>query len=169
MPRQTLPERQPIQDTLSGTLIQPGEDVLITRTALPGVTILAEGDFIIRYAVPLLGKPHLAIVPDLIVMDYGDLLTGQAAWDFLLHRSNLHPRAEVFGYRNDGVDDILTVKWLDLALPVQVYAYANAETPYPIARLSALIAPSDADLPAQLLHYLTRYDSLTQWQANTHE
>lgn len=166
---QNLPDRQPVEDTLSAVLVQLGEAVLLTQTAPPDVPILAEGDFIIRYAVPLLGKPHLAIVPDLIVMDYGDLLNGQAAWNFLLHRSHLHPRAEVFGFRNDGVDDMLTVKWLDLAQAVQVYAYAHAAAQLPIARLSALIAPPDAALPAQVLEYLTRYDSLDQWQANADE
>lgn len=164
-----LPDRQPVQDTVSALLLQAGDAVLLAQSAPPGVPVLAQGDLIIRYAVPFLGKPHLAIVPDLIALDYGDLLTGQAAWDFLLHRSNLHPRAEVFGFRNDGVDDMLTVKWLDLAEPVEVYAYAEASSHQPIARISALIAPPDADLPVQVLQYLTRYDSLDQWQANAHE
>ena len=65
---------------------------------------------IVRYGVRFLGKPHLSVVPGLVAIDYGEMLIGEEAWIFLTKRSNLYPRAEVFGYRNDGHDDMITVK-----------------------------------------------------------
>lgn len=120
-----------------------------------------------RCAVEYLGKPHLAIVPGLVALDYGDILTGEAAWDFLLRRSNLHPRADVIGYRTDGADDMTLVKLLDLARPIQVWVYPDAAAVKPLARALALIAGPDAvdTVSPRLLAYLPRFASLTDWQA----
>ena len=153
-----IPERSPIADVFTGALL----------TALPGADVIAQGKLIIRYAVEYLGKPHLALVPGLIALDYGDMLTGEAAWEFLLRRSNLYPRADVVGYRTDGIDDMTPVKWLDLAQPVQVWVYSDAAANTGLARVSAIIAGPDSvpdALPTRLLDYLPRYESIDDWQA----
>ena len=92
------------------------------------------------------------------------MLVGAAAWEFITRRSNLHPRAEVFGYRSDGRDEMMYVKNLDLALPVEVLVYADAHATAPIARPTALIALEDDGLPPRLLQYLQRYDTLAAWR-----
>ncbi len=116
-----------------------------------------------RYGVQYLNKPHLSIVPGLLALDSGAMLTGEAAWRFLLERSNLYPRADVLGYRNDGEDAMVVVKALDLAAPVQVLVYADEGATTPLARVEALIAGEETKLPPRLLAHLRRYDSVETW------
>jgi hypothetical protein len=161
-----LPERTPVTDEFAGVLIEL-DDQQVLATELPDdeIPFLLGGTLIIRYGLRYLEKPHLSIVPGLLVLDYGDMLTGEEAWDFIQKRSNLHPRAEVFGYRNDGVDDSVAVKGLDLALTPEVLVYTAAADTTPAARPTALIAPSDAELPQRLAAYLPRFESLAAWKA----
>ncbi len=158
-----IPERQPIVDLFSGVVLRTGDSHLLAVEPAPPAEVAASGSLVIRYAVPYLGKPHLAIVPGLIALDYGDMLTGEEAWDWLLNRSNLHPRADVLGYRSDGADDMIVVKLLDLAEPIQVLVYRNTADPLPLARVEALIARQTDRLAPRLLQYLPRYDSLEDW------
>lgn len=147
-------------------LEQNGQQALALN-ASDSANVVYSGTMVIRYGARYLGKPHLAVVPGLIAIDYGDMLTGDEAWDFLIHRSNLYPRAEVFGYRNDGRDEMITVKLLDLAQPIAVLVYESASATIPIAAPSALIAPEAqaTDLPSRLLGYLPRYDTASAWLA----
>jgi|SRR5690606_362569 len=159
-----IPDRQPIADRFSGALLHINDAHLLARTPLAGTQTITAGELVVRYGVQYLGKPHLSIVPGLLALDYGEILTGEEAWEFLLHHSNLHPRADVIGYRNDGVDDMIVVKFLDLAAPVQVLVYADASATQPLARVRALIAEDTEAVPPRLLDYLPRYESLEAWQ-----
>lgn len=162
-----IPAPSPVGDIFAGVLLRAGNAHALSLTPDPTAELAASGPLIIRYAVEYLGKPHQAIVPGLVALDYGDILTGEAAWDFLLHRSNLHPRADVIGCRIDGNDDMVQVKWLDLAQPVQVWAYPNTTAVRPLARVHALIAGVDMpleNLPPRLTAYLPRFCSATDWQ-----
>jgi hypothetical protein len=160
-----IPDRNPIGDPFDGFALRFADVDLLARDGLPGATILASGPLIIRYGVQYLGKPHLAIVPGLIALDYGDMLTGEAAWEFLLKRSNLHPRADVLGYRNDGSDDMIPIKFLDLAQPVEVFVYPDAAATTPVAHPQALIAPVDSDIPPRLRQYLSIYPTIKDWES----
>lgn len=164
MPR-IIPEREPVEERFSGVLLRVGATDGLALLPQPDTTTLAQGAFVLRFGVRFLGKPHRAIVPGLVVLDYGDMLTGEAAWDFLQKRSNLHPRAEVAGYRDDGTDDLVFFRDLDLALAPLVLAYADAASNQPIARPEFVIAPADAELPPRLTDYLPRFDSVDQWKA----
>jgi len=165
MPRPPIPERQPVADTFPGALVQAGD-----RTALmvhPGpASVLWAGPCVIRYGVRFLGKPHLSIVPGLVVLDHGEMLTGEAAWEFLTRHSNRFPRAEVFGYCNDGRDEMMRVRDLDLALLPEVLAYADDQSAMPLARPAALIASvAEADaLPPRLIAAIARFDTLEDWR-----
>lgn len=159
-----IPERQPPGDTFSGAVIKVDETPLLALAPLADAALTASGDFVIRYGIRFVGKLHLSIVPGLVVLDYGDMLTGNEAWEFLLKRSHLHPRAEVFGYRNDGRDDMQLVRNLDMAVPVEVLVYADAAAVEPLARPAALIAPDEAEVPTRLLQYLPRYRGLAEWR-----
>lgn len=164
MSNRAIPEREPIGDSFTGFVIQVGQLQALAASPQASAEIVASGEFTIRYALPFLGKPHLSIVPGLVALDYGDMLTSQAAWNFLLKKSGLHPRADVLGYRSDGVDDMVVVKALDLAEPVRVLVFPNASATLPCAHPTALVAPADAEMPARLLEYLPRYDTVDQWQ-----
>jgi hypothetical protein len=162
-----IPERQPLGDPFVGSAIQIDGMQALALVDLQRVEILHSGDMIVRYGVRYLGKPHLSVVPGLIAVDYGEMLTGEAAWEFLTKRSNLYPRAEVFGYRNDGRDEMITIKNLDLVQPIEVLVFADKTATSPVAKPTALIAgESDTNsLPPRLLQYLPRYDSVAAWQA----
>ncbi len=160
-----IPERQPISDSFRGHVLKVEGTPLLLREALQAGELLATGDLTVRYAVGYLGKPHLAIVPGLIALDYGEMLTGEEAWEFLLKRSNLYPRADVVGYRNDGEDDMIAVKFLDIDQPVQALVYADPQAVRPIARPVALVAASIEGIAPRLLEYLPHYPSLEAWQA----
>lgn len=171
-----IPPREPVADSFTGSAISitttdtttgkttPRQAVTTLPVAETDAQVIVSGGLIARYGVRLLGKPHLSIVPGLLALDYGDMLTGEAAWAFLLKNSNLYPRAEVVGYRDDGSDDMIAVKWLDLALTPQVLIYADEAATRPAARPEVLIAPADAVVPARLSEYLPRYESLAAWR-----
>jgi hypothetical protein len=96
------------------------------------------------------------------------MLTGEEAWTFLTKRSNLYPRAEIFGYRNDGRDEMITVKNLDLALPNEVLVFSDEAAITPTAKPTALIASDDQAiaLPPRLLESLPRYTASAEWQVH---
>lgn len=167
MEKASLPERAPIGDVYSGLLLQVAAAQVLALAAHPGTHIIASGNFVVRYGLRFLGKLHQSIVPGMVVLDYGDILTGEEAWDFLLKRSNLHPRAEVVGYRSDGSDDMVFIKTLDMAVEPEVLLYADENTHLPLARPAALIATELDHIPARLIKYLPPYSTLAEWQAAT--
>ena len=162
-----IPERQPVADPFTGFVLQVAEATLLAHEALPGSEIIASGSLTVRYAVEYLGKPHRAIVPGLVALDYGEMLTGEEAWEFLLHQSNLHPRADVVGYRSDGTEDMVVIKALDLAQPVHVLVYTDPHATQPIAQVSALI--TTGPVAPRLSQHLPTYPSIESWQAAHHE
>ena len=161
----SIPARAPLGDPFDGAILSVRGTQLLTLAAPPDALAVAAGAFVARYGVRYLGKPHLSVVPGLIVVDYGTFLTGDEAWQFLTRRSNLYPRAEVFGYRNDGRDEMLYIKQLDLAQPIEVLIYADANAAVPIARPAALIAPDAQGIPERLSAYLPRYPTVAAWEA----
>lgn len=165
MPK-AIPPRQPITDLFDSAIVGIGGLQALTPRAFAPQDAVLSGMLVVRYAIRYLGKPHLSIVPGLVAIDYGDMLVGDEAWDFLLNRSNLYPRAEIFGYRNDGKDEMMYVKHLDFVQPIEVLVYAKDTDTAPAARPIALIAPDDAvtSIPARILQYLPRFKTLADWQ-----
>lgn len=157
--------RQAIADMFHGALVQVGDQHLLADTPFTGATIHREGTLVVRYGVPFLTRPHMCIVPDLLVLDYGDMLNGEEAWEFLYHKSNLYPRADVCGYRHDGVDDMLPIKQLDLMRPVRLLAYEDTQATQPLATITALVVAQPEVLPARLRTYGTLFTSWQDWQA----
>ena len=166
MPTNPIPERDPVGDNFTGSLLKIGDSYLLALGSPPNLETIMNGALMVRYAVPYLGRPQLSIVPGIIALDYGDMLTGEEAWIFLTQKSNLHPRADVVGYRNDGHDDMIVVKKLDLAMPVEVLVYADANATQPLASIDAVIAPETAPIPKRLNNYLPRFDTIAAWQAD---
>lgn len=158
----TIPPRQPPGDPFTGGIVSAGDRHALATQPPAGSTAQV---FVVRYGLRYLGKPFLSIVPGLIALDYGEFLTGDAAWEFAIRRSNLHPRAEVFGYRSDGRDEIMYMKNLDIAAGIEVLAYVDETATVPLARITALIASADeaATLPARLTTPLPRYETAIHW------
>jgi hypothetical protein len=167
-----IPERKLIGDPITGMVFRSEDAVLITTDAssLPSeVRYISSGQFVLRYGVRLLDKSHLSLVPGLLALDYGDMLVGEEAWDFLLKRSHLHPRADVVGYMNDGSDEMRPVKSLDLAVPLEVLVYADTDATTPLASVESLIAPANAPVAPRILEHLPRFDSLEKWRESRNE
>lgn len=164
MPAKAIPERAPVCDVFTGVLVQASGGFALSTLPQSGGEVVAGGDFEIRYGVCFLGKPEQYIVPELVVMDYGDMLTGEDAWNFLWHRSNLHPRSEVVGPREDGREDIVFFRSLDLSLPPRVLVYERETL---LAKAAALIATETAGLPPRLLEFLPCFISVEDWLASS--
>jgi len=160
-----IPERQPIGDAFTGSVIQVGDAHLLSSSIETASNTVAAGEFIIRYGIRFLGKLHLSIVPGLLVLDYGEILTGEEAWEFLHKQSNRYPRSEVVGYRNDGTDDMALIRTLDLAVPPAVLIYDSPTALRPIATPTALISATVDSISPRLLTYLPHYPTLADWQA----
>lgn len=158
-----IPEREPYAEMFMGALLRVDAHHALAAQSLDEAETLAEGDLILRYAVEYLGKPHLAIVPGLVALDYGEMLVSERAFNFILHQSNLHPRADVLGYRNDGEDDMISVKWLDREATPHVLVYADLDATTPLATVEALIVPPDVELTERLERYLPRHENLSDW------
>jgi hypothetical protein len=150
-------------DPITGVLSHYDGATLLSITELPEAELIASGEFVLRYAIPYLEKPHLAIVPGLVAVDYGEMFNGEEMWHFILTKSNRYPRADVMGYRNDGVDEMIVLKRLDVDRPVQVLAYDSSAATSPIATIQALITSDALTLPARVRQYLPHYSSLAQW------
>ncbi len=160
-----IPPQQPVEDQFYGFLVDAGEQKSLAATGDVNTTSAAQSNFIIRYGIRYLGKPHLCVVPGLVAVDYGQMLNGEAAWEFLLKRSNLYPRAEVFGMRNDGKEDMTYVKNLDLAMPIMVLVYATANSAAPLGSVDALITPQTDAIPERLREYLPLFETTEAWLA----
>lgn len=167
MPPNAIPERDPAGYWMTGALLRVGRHLLLAPAPLPETEPLLNGTFVIRYGFRYYGKPHWAIVPGIVALDYGDMLTGEDAWEFVYKKSNLHPRADIVGYRNDGTDEMIPLKTLDLGVPVAVLAYPDAEATTATGMVTAFIGPADAETPPNLFEHLPRFDTLADWQ--THE
>jgi hypothetical protein len=159
-----IPPRAPIGDSFKGVLQKLDEAILLAEAPLAGAEMLHEGSLILRYGVVYLGKPHLSIVPALLALDYGAFKTGEEAWDFLLNKSNLFPRADVLGYGNDGADCQVFIKELDLMFPFHILAYSNAEANKPLAQVNAVISGNTETLPPRLLEYAPIYPTIEAWK-----
>jgi hypothetical protein len=159
-----IPERSPVGDAFTGFVLEFEGRQALSLSAQADMEILFSGDFIIRYGLRYLGKLHISVVPGLVALDYGDFLVGETAWEFLTKNSNLYPRSEVIGYRNDGSDEMIVIKALDIGIPPEVLVYDNALAVKPIAKPIALIAADDAKLPSRLLEFLPRFATLSEWQ-----
>ena len=158
--------RQTVEDPFHGHVLRLASVTLLSTLADSAAETLASGPLLLRYGLVCLETPHLCLVPELVVMEYGELLSGEAAWDFLLHHSNLHPRAEVLGHRDDGMEDQLRVSRLDLAQTprVLVWPAESAGDATPLARPRAVIADKPDSLPGRLRQFLPLYPSLTDWR-----
>jgi hypothetical protein len=159
-----IPPRNPIGDVFEGVVLQVDETYLLSPTPLENTGTVHAGTFIIRYGVTYLGKPHESIVPGLLALDYGEFLTGENAWHFLMNKSNLHPRGDVVGFRKDGEEAMVVVKLLDLMHPLDILVYADNDSTKPLVQVQAVITPDSTTLPERLKQYAAVYPSLEAWR-----
>ncbi len=153
-------QRASISDCVQGWLTRLDDRWLLTDHTLARGRLAWQGEFIIRYGVRILGKPQLSLVPDLVVADRGEMLSGEAAWQFINQRGHLFPRADVCGRLADGTDEMLFLKQLDLALPFAVLAYVDAEADQALAQLDAMIARDASAFPERLIAQLPHFSRL---------
>ena len=166
MPRKAHLNRQPINERVNGRVSLLDGDYLLSDAALPDADAVAAGELCLRYGIPYFFKRDLTIVPDLLALDRGETLNGEAAWQFLMESSHLYPRSDLIGIRSDGVDEMVPFKQLDFDSPYAVFAYADASDDEPIAELAALITADATAYPKRLLRHLPVFPSLNDWRAH---
>ena len=166
MKRKSEVQRQPISERIRGVVTEVDGQALLSAAELPVGSVLARGELFVRYGITLLGKPHTSIVPHLVIADYGELLIGEEAWAFLMHSAHLYPRADVCGYLNDGRDEMIALKHLDLDHPFDVFVYRDINDDVPLAKLCALVNDASATYPQRLQTGLPRFESLNAWRRN---
>ncbi|MGB7340967.1 MAG: hypothetical protein WBC91_18865 [Phototrophicaceae bacterium] len=159
-----IPDRQPIGDCYTGIIMLVDGYYLLADSVISGYEATHEGDFIVRYGVVYLGKPHLSIVPDLMALDYGAFKTGDDAWDFLLNKSTLYPRADIFGYNNSGNDSQAFVRELDLMYPFDILVYADATQTAPLCKVDAIISNQPDGISNRLAEYANIFPSVDDWK-----
>lgn len=166
MKRKSEVQRQAIAERVAGVVTELDGHALLSPSELPEGSAIARGDLIIRYGITFLGKPQMSIMPNLVVADYGELLNGEEAWDFLMTSAHLYPRADVCGLLNDGSDEMVALKQLDFDYPFDIFVYRDIKDDRPLTALSALIANAPPAYPERLLRRLPRFDSLNSWRRN---
>jgi hypothetical protein len=160
-----LPPRQPVQDLLTGVVLRAFDRLFLASEPHPDTELIASGSVAVRYGIVYLGRSYHAIMPELVVFDTGGGLSGEDAWRFLFEESNLFPRAEVIGFREDGEEDMVTVKTLDLMYPVRAFTFFPPDAPVNLGQLSALLGTFPEALPARLTNCLDAYPDLATYKA----
>ncbi len=155
-----IPDPEYITETVTGAIVKTPEGV---RLVIPGggeSDPFARGTFAVRYAIPLIVPPSIAIVPGLLVGERGGALVGREAWDYLQAHFQVHARADAVGLMLDGTRGQYLVRELDFGVPVRVFAYADPSALTPLAELHDLqVAKTDrATLPDLLKRYLPSVD-----------
>lgn len=163
MPAPRIPDLALIHDLFTGDVIQVDDYFLLTDAAHHDVKTVASGTLVLRYGITYLGKPHLSIVPGLLALDYGAFKTGEDAWDFLLNKSNLYPRADVVGYDEAGEKQQVFIKELDLMYPFDVFVYTNESHVKPTHKVDAIISTSEG-LAERLQAHINVFESLDAWR-----
>ena len=87
MKRKLEVQHLPISERVAGVVTELDGQALLSPAELPEGKLIARGELAVRYGITFLGKPHLSIVPHLVVADYGELLNGEEAWAFLMTRT----------------------------------------------------------------------------------
>lgn len=115
---------------------------------------VAEQLWVIRYGIPLLGTPHIALVPAWYVTDRGAVLRNWQAWQFLRANYQQYPRAEIFGVLSNGKSSQTFIRELDFTLPLHVFLYDSLPDLKPIVRITRLHIAANAQVPTLLIENL---------------
>ncbi len=161
-----IPQPQYLHESLIGALYQlPSGVLLVTGNAPPTLasfTPTNTGTLIFRYGISYLIPPLDALVPGLFVSERGVALVGREAWDYMLTHCQIHPRADVIGFRTNSGDSQVFLRELDWGRPPRVLAYTTPESRMPIAEPQAVfVGEASPPLPEMLLKYLPAVTDLT--------
>ena len=68
------------------------------------------------------------------------------------------------GYRNDGLDEQVFIKQLDVILDFDILVYADENATKPLAKIAAIITETKEGLPTRILNYCKIVPSIDAWQ-----
>ena len=60
---------------------------------------------------------------------------------------------------------MIPIKWLDLALDIEVLVYQDVTAKKPLASVNGLIVSTDQSTPPRLKEYLPHYETIEAWKA----
>lgn len=137
-------------DYLTGCVVRPTEDgpavLLVTDGApCPLRGALLAGEIALRYGLAMLYEPGYLLV-GWVHDDFRREYEGEAAFDFMLHRGDRFPRADVLGQRvSTGAREEMFLKQFDLARGVFAFAAAPAGQARPVLLGAAVWLDAAAD------------------------
>lgn len=139
----------PPSDEIDGVLVRAGQRsrVVLVRDALPDDLtgeVIHTGRMVVCYALPFLYERD-SLLPQLVVDDFRRMYQGRVALEFMIHKGDAFPRADVVGRRvSTGRRADLFLKQLDLAAPLEAYAYVDLNALQLAARLDLMVQVDDA-------------------------
>lgn len=145
-----------VQHVIRGVLWRNMQEIVLTLgdSEVEG-KVLAQGEVVVRYAIPFLARPQLAVVPCLFVSERGAILKSWQAWRFVHENFQLYPRAEIMGLQSNGDDAQVFLRELDFGSPSRVLAYASLEQRLPLGQVSRLIRKPGLSVPDVLAELLS--------------
>lgn len=160
-----IPSPEYISESVEGAVYDlPAATALLLGTPpalLAAYTPRLQGMLTLRYGIPCLTPATDAIVPGLMVGEKGGTLTGREAWDYMLRRFQMHPRADIIGVRSNGQTAQVWLRELDFGAAIKVFVYASPQTMTPTVAVTALVIGMDANpLPELLAQYLPITDNI---------
>lgn len=159
-PRHTsIPEPEYITETVEGAVFDlPGGAVLVVGAvpeALASRPARARGTLILRYGIPMNSPVAEPVIPGLMVGERGGALVGREAWEFMMNRFQMFPRADVVGFRPGGAEAQVFLRELDFGAQVRVYVFESTEARKALAEVTALFRGEGVpELPEMLTRHL---------------
>lgn len=104
----------------------------------------AADTLILRFAFVIMGT-EVPLFPSFLIDDWGGEVRGLRLYEWVRENGNHFPRAEIFGFDQQGVREQYFVRELELYAKLPVYAYLERETPLTEGKLlSAILLPEAA-------------------------
>jgi hypothetical protein len=156
-----IPDPVYVTEKVAGHVIDLGTKKLLVIGAIPSdlanYPALISGEIVIRYGIGTFVPMGDAVIPGLFAAEYGGMLVGREAWDYIQKNFQMHPRADVVGILLNGQKTQKFLRELDFGIPVRVFVYRNESETIPLTELSNLYVGAQSEtveLPELLRMYL---------------
>lgn len=137
---------KPITLRVAGSLLEEdGRSALLISDFEPERD--AEGLIALRFALITRG-PEEHIFPAFLLDDWGNEVRGRSLFTWAYEEGDRFPRAEIFGFEQDGRETQVFLRELELYARLPCYAYRSPEVPLPEGVLLNAILLPQADVQA---------------------
>ena len=104
----------------------------------------SDASLILRFAFVTVG-PEEHLFPSFLIDDWGGEVRSLALYGWVHENGNQFPRAEIFGFEQNGASVQFFVRELELYTKLPCYVYPNRQTPLAEGKqISAILLPDNA-------------------------